>query len=305
MSQRARTTALVAASTATLLVLPLGPLALASGPAAADEAPGAPGAAATWRSGDKDGVGTSLSRTSKVWYTLADGTLSETYYPAADTPNVRDLQFAVSDGRRPASGRRTTRSCGPSELADPTSLTYRQTSTDKAGAGGSPRRTSPTRRGRRSWSASTSRPWPAGRTSSSPSTTRRWPAPRPTTAAPPAGGALVATDTHLADRPVASALVASTGFTATSTGYVGTSDGWTDLADGRLDATYATAGPGNIAQTGQVPVSGATTTFTLALGLRRRRRGGDLRRRSASLGHGVRRRRRGVPARVERLPRPA
>src|SRR5690349_2485263 len=109
------------------------PLLATTGPAvAADDAPGAPGADATWRSGDKDGIGTSLTRTSKVWYTLADGTLSETYYPAADTPNVRDLQLAVSDGT--TAQRETDDSVTrTADLADPTSLTYRQTSTDKAG----------------------------------------------------------------------------------------------------------------------------------------------------------------------------
>src|SRR4051794_35855963 len=66
--------------------------------AAPSDAPGAPGASATWRNGDKEGVGTSVNPESKVWFTLNDGTLSETYYPAADTPNVRDLSFVVSDG---------------------------------------------------------------------------------------------------------------------------------------------------------------------------------------------------------------
>ena len=88
---------------------------------------------------------------------------------------------------------------------------------------------------------------------------------------------------------------ASTGFTATSTGYVGTSDGWTDLADDRLDTTYATAGPGNVAQTGQVPVSGVEDTFTLALGF-----GADAAEAIATARceprHGLRRDRSGVPA---------
>ncbi len=121
---------LAAAAAAAGLLVPV--LAMPGPAVALDEAPGAPGADATWRSGDKDGIGTSLSRTSKVWYTLADGTLSETYYPAADTPNVRDLQFAVSDGT--GTQRETDDSVvRTAELADPTSLTYRQTSTDEAG----------------------------------------------------------------------------------------------------------------------------------------------------------------------------
>ncbi len=254
---------LAAAAAAAGLLIPL--LAMPGPAVAADDAPGAPGADATWRSGDKDGVGTSTTRASKVWYTLADGTLSETYYPAADTPNVRDLQFAVTDGT--TAQRETDDSVvRTAELADPTSLTYRQVSTDKAGRWRLTK-TYVTDPARSSLMISVDfevlsggpfklfalyDPSLAGTSTADSGST--------------AGGALVATDTHLADRPIASALVASTGFTATSTGYVGTSDGWTDLSDGRLDTTYAAAGPGNVAQTGEVPVSGAKTSFTLALG---------------------------------------
>ena len=46
------------------------------------EAPGAPGAASDWVTGDKDGFGTARGTDSKVWYTLNNGELSEIYYPA-------------------------------------------------------------------------------------------------------------------------------------------------------------------------------------------------------------------------------
>jgi hypothetical protein len=117
---------LVTATTAVAISVALAP----AGPVAAQpEPPGAPGAAATWTNGDKDGVGTAVSRASKVWYTLTGGTLSETYYPAADTPNVRELSFVVSDG---ASTQRETDVAVDREvqLADARSLTYRQVSTD-------------------------------------------------------------------------------------------------------------------------------------------------------------------------------
>ncbi|MGW4112996.1 hypothetical protein ACWEFJ_19160 [Actinosynnema sp. NPDC004786] len=53
---------------------------LSAPPAAAEpEPPGAPGAPANWTTGDKDGIGTSTTTGSKVWYTLTDGTLSEIY----------------------------------------------------------------------------------------------------------------------------------------------------------------------------------------------------------------------------------
>jgi len=67
--------------------------------AATADAPGAPGASATWTTGDKEGLGTSTTVQSKVWYTLTGGTMSEVYYPSGDTPNVRQLQFAVTDGK--------------------------------------------------------------------------------------------------------------------------------------------------------------------------------------------------------------
>ena len=251
-----------AAAAAALLV----PLFVAPSPAAAvDDAPGAPGAAATWRSGDKDGIGTAVTRASKVWYTLADGTLSETYFPAADTPNVRDLELAVSDGS--TTQRESDDSVvRTSELADPTSLTYRQVSTDTAGRWRLTKTyvTDPERSSLMiSVDFEALEPGPyklftlydpslAGTSTHDSGST--------------SGDALVATDTHLADRSIASALVSSTGFSTTSTGYVGTSDGATDLADGRLDATYAAAGPGNVAQTGEIPLSGERTSFTLALG---------------------------------------
>jgi glucoamylase len=39
-----------------------------------------------------------LSLSSQVWYTLAGGVITELYYPNVDTPQVRDLQFLVTDG---------------------------------------------------------------------------------------------------------------------------------------------------------------------------------------------------------------
>ena len=61
--------------------------------------------------------------------------------------------------------------------------------------------------------------------------------------------------THVDGKHVSSALLSTTGFTATSSGYLGTSDGWTDLgSDHPRDWSYRRPGPGNIAQAGQVPL---------------------------------------------------
>lgn len=59
---------------------------------------GAPGIAPRWTSSAKDGVVTSGSPQSRVWATLSHGILNEVYYPTIDRPQIRDLQFLVTDG---------------------------------------------------------------------------------------------------------------------------------------------------------------------------------------------------------------
>ena len=46
---------------------------------------------------------------SQVWFTLRQAELSEVYYPDLGTPALRDLEFAVGDGRRVARETRGTR----------------------------------------------------------------------------------------------------------------------------------------------------------------------------------------------------
>jgi glucoamylase len=47
----------------------------------------------------KDCLGTARNTTSKVWFTVANGVLSDVYYPTADNTNVETLQFIVTDGQ--------------------------------------------------------------------------------------------------------------------------------------------------------------------------------------------------------------
>jgi glucoamylase len=103
-----------------------------AGAAAGSEAPGAPGASANWTTGNKQGLGTSVGRDSKVWYTLADGALSEVYYPSGDTANVRSLEFAVTDGTSFVD-RESEDTSHAVRLTDPGSLTYQQVNTAKSG----------------------------------------------------------------------------------------------------------------------------------------------------------------------------
>src|SRR5437588_4128780 len=61
-------------------------------------APGWPGIAPRWTSSAKEGVGTSASHQSKVWFTISHGILNEVYYPRIDQANTRDMEFLVADG---------------------------------------------------------------------------------------------------------------------------------------------------------------------------------------------------------------
>ena len=64
----------------------------------AHPAPGGPGIEPRWSRADKDGVGTAYSALSRVWFTISMGTLNEVYFPTIDRPQLRDLQFLVTDG---------------------------------------------------------------------------------------------------------------------------------------------------------------------------------------------------------------
>ena len=83
------------------IVLAFG-LALATLPGvpanAAPTAPGGPGALSHFDLARKDCLGTARNRTSKVWYTVAGGVLSDVYYPTVDNTNVETLQYIVTDG---------------------------------------------------------------------------------------------------------------------------------------------------------------------------------------------------------------
>ena len=61
-------------------------------------APGSPGSESYFDLARKDCVGTAMNTTSKVWFTVADGALSDTYWPTIDATNVHTLQYIVSDG---------------------------------------------------------------------------------------------------------------------------------------------------------------------------------------------------------------
>src|SRR6266850_1421913 len=65
------------------------------GQATNELAPGAPGLDAHWPSAAKNGLGTANTLSSKVWFTLNNGVMTEVYYPRLDLPNTQSLQFIV------------------------------------------------------------------------------------------------------------------------------------------------------------------------------------------------------------------
>jgi len=62
------------------------------------EAFGAPGMPPRWTSSVKDAVGTAYSASSRIWFTCSHGILNEIYHPTIDHPQVRDMEFLVTDG---------------------------------------------------------------------------------------------------------------------------------------------------------------------------------------------------------------
>src|SRR3989440_3037328 len=68
--------------------------ASAASPTASD----GPGALSHFDLARKDCLGTARNPTSKVWFAIANGVLSDVYYPTIDNTNVETLQYIVTDG---------------------------------------------------------------------------------------------------------------------------------------------------------------------------------------------------------------
>ena len=93
---------------------------------------GAPGIEPRWTRSDKDGVGTAYSALSRVWFTVSDGILNEVYYPTIDRPQIRDLQYLITDGETFFHDERRHLDITHEYLA-PHALGFRITSTDPQG----------------------------------------------------------------------------------------------------------------------------------------------------------------------------
>jgi glucan 1,4-alpha-glucosidase len=85
--------AVAALAASTLVALP-GPAQAQPAVAASD----GPGSLSHFDLARKDCLGTARNTTSKIWYTVADGVLSDVYAPTIDTTNVETMQYVVTDG---------------------------------------------------------------------------------------------------------------------------------------------------------------------------------------------------------------
>ncbi|MBZ5639973.1 MAG: glucan 1,4-alpha-glucosidase [Acidobacteriia bacterium] len=103
------------------------------GSRAAGTAPDGPGVLSRFNLARKDCLGTASNTTSKVWYTVADGVLSDVDYPTIDTTNVGTLQYIVTDGSTFADLETRDMTYGVRSL-DPSGMECRVTATAKSGA---------------------------------------------------------------------------------------------------------------------------------------------------------------------------
>jgi glucoamylase len=230
--------------------------ALLAGPAllVAQAAPDGPGELPAWTPAGKNGIGTSVTTQSKVWFTLEGGILTEVYYPRLDVADVRGLEFAVSDGKRVWI---ESQDMGHAiERVDERALLYRQRSSGPAGRF-TITKTYATDPERNTLLIDVTFTGAAGDSLYllyHPALTNSGYGNTGTTES----GALLA---RKAD--VVSALVASDGFAATSSGYAGVNDGYRDLLlHHRMTWTYARADSGNVVQVARIA---RPAHFTLAL----------------------------------------
>ncbi len=96
-------------------------------------APGGPGKDAHWETGGKQAIGTSTSLESKVWFTLAQGVMTEVYYPDVTTANVQMLQFIVVNPTTKKVETEKDDAIHEIKVLRPDSLTFQQINKSKSG----------------------------------------------------------------------------------------------------------------------------------------------------------------------------
>lgn len=230
------------------------------------EAFGGPGMPPRWTRSEKEGIGTAYHTASRVWFTLSHGILNEVYFPTVDRPQIRDMEFLISDGETFFHEEKRDLTTELSYLDDH-SLGYRVVKSDPEGRYRIVKEViadpylpcvliqtelqgeeeflkrlhlylllAPHVEGR-GWGNAAAKVKVAGRE-------------------------LLAAFRN----QIYLALGATAPFIKSSCGYVGTSDGWTDLHDNfRMDWEFDYARNGNIALMGELDLS-RTRTFKVGLG---------------------------------------
>ena len=253
-------------------------------PVPSGRAPGGPGATSYLGVARKDCFGTARNTASKVWFTVADGVLSDVFSPTIEDTNVSTVQYVVTDGRTFTDLQQRDMTYAVSS-PDRSGMVCRVTSTDRAHRFrlisdyvSDPARDS---------IVIHTRLVPMGAHSGSFRNLRvyvRYDATVDNTGGggkqnggannatiDPATTALVASDTSAPkgpfSTPIVGALSADHPFSAESSGFVGTpSDGLHQLdAHHRLSRDYRSAFDGNVVQTARVDLP-PDRSFTLALG---------------------------------------
>lgn len=273
MNRRITSTVLAAAMTAACLVLQP---ALAIGPA-----PGGPGYGSSWAPAQKSFLGTSASKTSRVYFSGYRGIITEVFYPTLDNPNTLDLQFLVGDTARTFVDEEKVQAAYTVTQPDKRSLTW-TASTTNSGHNWSISKTVFTDPTRHALIQRTTFRALNGRTVGNfnlyllhnPSINNGGSGDTAKTLASGGRTLLVASESTRASAIGVSLPWKNVGgATMASVGFVGVNDGWTDLlgggADKTMNHTYTTASNGNVAQMGWIDFGGSTATsisFDVVLG---------------------------------------
>jgi glucoamylase len=234
-------------------------------------APGGPGIEPRWTHGAKVAVGTAYSTSSRVWYTLDHSCVTEVYYPTIDSPQIRDLQFLVTDGENFFHDERRN-FVGEIDCISEAALGFEVTNREKEGRY-TIRKTILGDPHQNCLLVQT-------RLEAPPELLPKLKmyvlcAPHLEIGGWHNNGEILRLERHTVliayKGETWLAIGASVPFTDCSCGYVGVNDGWTDLADNyRLDWQYDAILDGNIALTGGLDLSkGSTFTLALAFGTTR------------------------------------
>jgi glucoamylase len=226
---------------------------------------GSPGIEPRWTHGGKDGLGTAYAASSRVWFTFWNGIITEVYYPTVDRPQIRDLQYLVTDGKSFFHDEKRNLKSKLEQLADHC-LGFRCTNSDPEGRYAIVKEiiTDP-------HLACILQHTKLTGDESFLSKLKLYALCAPHIEV--AGWGNNGSVARVAERTILVAerkgtwlaLAATVPFSRVSCGYVGTSDGWTDLHDNfQMDWEFDHAPDGNIALTGELRLSG-TREFTLGL----------------------------------------